>query len=69
MLVRLMLYARPFSAISRIEIQLCRCLVEASWVLAVGAIVLLGFWVAVAAINTDKTAWEILQLLALGALL
>jgi hypothetical protein len=64
-----MLYARPFSAISRIEIQLCRCLVEASWVLAVGAIVLLGFWVAVAAINTDKTAWEILQLLALGALL
>jgi hypothetical protein len=44
-------------------------LVEASWILALGAIVLAGFWVAVAAINTDKSAWEILQLLALGALL
>jgi hypothetical protein len=68
-LVRLLLYARPFNAISRIEIQLCRCMVEASWILAVGAVVLIGFWVAVTAINTDKTAWEVLQLLALGALL
>ncbi|KAH8555289.1 hypothetical protein BGW37DRAFT_476572 [Umbelopsis sp. PMI_123] len=43
-------------------------MVEASWILAVGAVVLIGFWVAVTAINTDKTAWEVLQLLALGAL-
>lgn len=69
MFIRLLMYARPYHAVSRIEITLTRCLVEASWVLALGAIVLAGFWVAVAAINTDKSAWEILQLLALGALL
>lgn len=69
MFIRLLMYARPYHAVSRIEIMLTRCLVEASWILALGAIVLAGFWVAVAAINTDKSAWEILQLLALGALL
>ena len=69
MFIRLLFYARPYDTVSRMEIQLCRCLIEASWILAVGAIILLGFWVAVAVINTDKSAWDVLQLLALGALL
>ncbi|KAG2183273.1 hypothetical protein INT43_006277 [Umbelopsis isabellina] len=43
--------------------------IDASWILGIGSVVVLGFWVAITAINTDKNAWEVLQLLTLAALL
>jgi hypothetical protein len=69
MLVRLVLYARSYPTILRSQILLSHCLVDASWILGIGSVVIVGFWVAIAAINTDKNAWEVLQLLTLGALL
>lgn len=68
MLVRLVLYARAVPSILRSQILLSHCLVDASWILGIGSVVVVGFWVAIAAINTDKNAWEVLQLLTLGAL-